>query len=448
MVVLYMIMNSDFSLNTLLDMLIPVLREKFPDSLFNMEHLIDSEISLNSFVEKFSNLCKNEKIDNYADINWDGEKKDFIVEYYSLDEITQIIFNAGDKKNARKRKKKKGENRNIEGETKNKNDDLKNNDINLGHNNSNNKNSQIPSKVMDNNSIVNSGYKENKNEDKEKKINVKIQEKTQNEIITDNAKDKNIQNNEITNELNITLIGQSENKNKINERNEAEIDLKKKYDELFKEIQKMKENSFELEKKNNKKFKKLQKLSDSYQNKINNLSGLLVNSTQRIEELDYNMKMIGLRTAFKAFIDLLIHILKINENGNLISKVYAVKIFMNKKNNKYINKLIEMLDDLLDILSESNYKAHYIDFKANLTSQLLEILGKNTNPHKYDIISEIINAFDVEILFKELMKLRTDKYKIDSKVYLFNEKNILNKIRNNPPNEKGLNFLMSFNSSC
>ena len=107
-----------------------------------------------------------------------------------------------------------------------------------------------------------------------------------------------------------------------------------------------------------------------------------------------------------------------------------------------------MLNELLDILAESKYKTHYIDFKANLTSQLLEILGKNTKPHKYDIISEIINAFDVEILFEELMKLRTDKYKIDSKVYLFNEKNILNKIRNNPPNEKGLNFLMSFNSSC
>ena len=43
MMVLYMIMNSDFSLNTLLDMLIPILREKFPYSLFNMENLIDSE---------------------------------------------------------------------------------------------------------------------------------------------------------------------------------------------------------------------------------------------------------------------------------------------------------------------------------------------------------------------------------------------------------------------
>ena len=446
MMVLYMIMNNDFSLNTLLDMLIPILREQFPDSLFNMENLIDSEISLNSFVEKFSNLCKKEKIDNYADINWDEKKKDFVVDYYSLDEITQIIFNVGYKKKHRKKKKKKGENKNIEEETKNQNDNLKNNDINQGHNNSSNNNSEILLKIMANNSLVNSESKKNKTENEEKRINNNIQEKSQKEVIADNAKDKDIKNNEITNELNITLIGKSENK--INEISEAETDLKKKYDELLKEIQKMKENFIELKKTNNKKLKKLKKLSDPSESKINNLSGLLVNSTQRVEELDYNLKMIGLRTAYKAFVDLFIHILKIKENGNLFSKVDAIKTFMNKKNNKYTNKLIEMLDDLLDILAQSNNKAHYIDFKANLTSQLLEILGKYTKPHKYDIISEVINAFDGETLFKELVKLRTEKYKMDAKVYVSKETNILNKIRNNPSNEKGLNFLMSKNSCC
>ena len=66
-----------------------------------------------------------------------------------------------------------------------------------------------------------------------------IFKKTSKKVIDDNAKDRNIKNNEITKELNISITWQSENK--INEILEAENGLKKiKYDELLKEIQKMK----------------------------------------------------------------------------------------------------------------------------------------------------------------------------------------------------------------
>ena len=52
-----------------------------------------------------------------------------------------------------------------------------------------------------------------------------IFKKTSKKVIVDNAKDRNIKNNEITKELNISIIGQS--KNKINEISEAENGLKK-----------------------------------------------------------------------------------------------------------------------------------------------------------------------------------------------------------------------------
>ena len=52
-----------------------------------------------------------------------------------------------------------------------------------------------------------------------------IFEKKSKNIIVDNAKDRNIKNNEITKELNISIIGQSENK--INEISEVENGLKK-----------------------------------------------------------------------------------------------------------------------------------------------------------------------------------------------------------------------------
>lgn len=83
-----------------------------------------------------------------------------------------------------------------------------------------------------------------------------------------NAKDRNIKNNEITKELNISIIGQSENK--INEISEAENGNEKK--------------SLNW-KKNNKKLVKLKKLSDLSHNKINNLSDFLVNSIRRVEEV-------------------------------------------------------------------------------------------------------------------------------------------------------------------
>ena len=67
---------------------------------------------------------------------------------------------------------------------------------------------------------------------------------TSKKVIVDNAKDRNIKNNEITKELNISIIGQSENK--INEISEAENGNEKK--------------SLNW-KKNNKNFIKLKKLS-------------------------------------------------------------------------------------------------------------------------------------------------------------------------------------------
>ena len=52
-----------------------------------------------------------------------------------------------------------------------------------------------------------------------------IFKKTSKKVIVDNAKDRNIKNNEITKELNMSIIGKSENK--INEISEAENGLKK-----------------------------------------------------------------------------------------------------------------------------------------------------------------------------------------------------------------------------
>ena len=72
-----------------------------------------------------------------------------------------------------------------------------------------------------------------------------IFKKTSKKVIVDNAKDRNIKNNEIKKELNISIILQSENK--INEISESENGNEKK--------------SLNW-KKNNKNFIKLKKLSD------------------------------------------------------------------------------------------------------------------------------------------------------------------------------------------
>ena len=71
-------------------MLVNILSDIFPDSKICLDKVSISE-NINSFAEKFCNLCEKFDLDNYMDITWNIKIKDFDVHKATNEEIFQII---------------------------------------------------------------------------------------------------------------------------------------------------------------------------------------------------------------------------------------------------------------------------------------------------------------------------------------------------------------------
>ena len=136
----------------------------------------------------------------------------------------------------------------------------------------------------------------------------------------------NIKNNEVFKPKDSKL----EDK-KIQKQSESDKDKK---DELIKEL-------LEKVKNHDKEFNKLKKSfrivyhkQKKSEDKIKKLTEVIVNKVDLIDELQFNLKIIGLRTAYQSLIDLFIHIFGLNGDGNLISKVSNLKKYLNKDINR------------------------------------------------------------------------------------------------------------------
>jgi len=109
-----------------------------------------------------------------------------------------------------------------------------------------------------------------------------------------------------------------------------------------------------------------------------------------------------------------------------------------------------MLSDILELLSDSNYKAHYIDFSKKIPDQLINVLEKYNKYIKkinqgkdYSAVLDVINAFSVDEPFKELVELRTQKFHMKQDLFQNKEKAIIKKIKENCSYENGSKFLNS-----
>ena len=68
---------KDFTLESLIEILVPILREKFIDSFnsfIDFKDAVKSGIDLDEFIDKFCNLWKDEKETNYMNLQWDKKK--------------------------------------------------------------------------------------------------------------------------------------------------------------------------------------------------------------------------------------------------------------------------------------------------------------------------------------------------------------------------------------
>ena len=158
-------------------------------------------------------------------------------------------------------------------------------------------------------------------------------------------------------------------------------------------------------------------ISNELEEKNQNLQIELLKCRQTIQEKDFYLNMIGLRIAFKTFIDIFVYMFNLDEKGNLEYKVNIITNFLLDKENTKKIVINQSICDIHKLIKESNYKAHFIDFSKDLIKQILNILNefnlkkgiKQPLPYQvyYKDVFDIINYFDINENFKKLVELRT-----------------------------------------
>ena len=164
----------------------------------------------------------------------------------------------------------------------------------------------------------------------------------------------------------------------------------------------------------------------------------LLDCKQKLQEKDFYLNMIGLRIAFKTFIDIFIYMFHLDEKGNLEFKVNVISNFLCDKNNIKKIAINKSICDMYKLIKDSNYKVHFIDFSKNLIQQILNILNvynikngqKQSLPYQeyYKYVFEIIDYFDINENYKKLVELRTKKFEMKLKDFLEKEDKIIEEI--------------------
>ena len=276
----------------------------------------------------------------------------------------------------------------------------------------------------------------NKNRCKNMKKNVqtmKINDKDKNKIEKKNITKKNEEKfeNKDKNEskiINESCINPKENLIDKNDLKKQIEEMEKKYDGKFKEYE-IRLKQYEIELKDTNEY-------------INDISQVLTEKSLKIEELEFNLKLIGCRTAYKSFIDLFIYLFKLKDTKNLERNKDSIETFLNNYKNEKTNKIISFIKDTYYLINDANNAAHFIDLTKNLTTQILDDIAKYTNHYEYLEIQKILENFKIESKFKSLVKLRTEKYKMPLETFKAKEDDIISKIRNNDSNKFGLNLLI------
>ena len=87
-----------FNLININEILVPVLRNVFDDSIINFHDALKSGIDLDKFLENFVNIWKEDRDFNYINIQWNSKKNDFSFSSRTDEEIAQIIESKSKKK--------------------------------------------------------------------------------------------------------------------------------------------------------------------------------------------------------------------------------------------------------------------------------------------------------------------------------------------------------------
>ena len=393
-VLLVLLVESNFKLQILTDYLPDILKEKYPDSTFDFSKALNSGIKFDEFIRLFLKLIDREKDFNYSILRFNSEKKEFSIEHKSLDEIADIILTST---NTIKSKKKSV----IEGKKANKKSAIEKDD--------NGQKSNIPN---------------NNNEKKES------------EISKENCEDKNTDKSEDREEQLKKIIIQNQ---AINMRLERTIEeLKKDNSQLRTDIRRIENNVKKLQNDNKNLTTKLNKNIMETNNKI-------MKNQKKIASLEFDIKIIGLRDAYKSLIDLLIMLMNLKPYGNIEEKISIISNSIKYSKNKNAEKIRALLSDSKDILFQSNKKAHFINFDEDLIKQLLFNLSKFSGNKEYLSLIDTLKGLKIENALQKLIENRLEKYQKSKEDFIKNQNLIQESIQANPllANGKGFSTLMN-----
>jgi hypothetical protein len=392
-VLLVLLVESNFKLQILIDYLPDILKEKYPDSTFDFSKALNSGIKFDEFIRLFLKLIDREKDFNYSILRFNSEKKEFSIEHKSLDEIADIILTST---STTKSKKKSV----IEGKKANKKSAIEKDD--------NGQKSNIPN---------------NNNEKKES------------EISKENCEDKNTDKSEDREEQLKKIIIQNQ---AINMRLERTIEeLKKDNSQLRTDIRRIENNVKKLQNDNKNLTTKLNKNIMETNNKI-------MKNQKKIASMEFDIKIIGLRDAYKSLIDLLIMLMNLKPYGNIEEKISIISNSIKYSKNKNAEKIRALLSDSKDILFQSNKKAHFINFDEDLIKQLLFNLSKFSGNKEYLSLIDTLKGLKIENALQKLIENRLEKYQKSKEDFINNQNLIQESIQANPllANGKGFSTLM------
>lgn len=400
-VLLVLLVESNFKLQILTDYLPDILKEKYPDSTFDFSKALNSGIKFDEFIRLFLKLIDREKDFNYSILRFNSEKKEFSIEHKSLDEIADIILTSTSTTKSQKKSV-------IEGRKANKKSAIEKEDNGQNSNISNNNNEKKESETSEENA-----EQSNKNV---QKVEGNIQGNSQNseEKNTDKSEDRGLERFKLL---------------------ERKIDLLEKDNgQLRDDMRKIKIN-----------MKKLENDNKNLNKNINEAKNKIMNNQKKIKSLEFDIKIIGLRDAYKSFIDLLIMLMNLKPYGNIEEKISIISNSIKYSKNKNAEKIKALLTDSKNILFQSNKKAHFINFDEDLIKQLLFNLSKFSGNKEYLSLIDTLKGLKIENALQKLIENRLEKYQKSKEDFINNQNLIQESIQANPllANGKGFSTLMN-----
>ena len=431
-----LLVETGFNLHILIDYLPQILKEKYPDSTFDFSDVFKTDMKFEEFVQIFFSAIDSEKNYDYATFKFNNKTKTILISHKSIDEIANIILSASNEKK-KKDIKKSNKEKDFESKTENKILDKKKKESNTDH--------------QQRLEITNEGVSEEKDGENIQYLNEKGKIDNTGNIGND-KKEKSDEGKYISMEEVRKII--NENIQKCNEELGAKIDklvndnkqlendnkqLKNDNMQLKNDIKQLKNgiNQLEFDKKNLN--KKIKDINCSLSNKI-------MQNKKKITSLEFDLKTIGLRDAYKSFIDLLIFIMNLDVHGNLETKISSISNALKNLQNKNVEKIRQLLNDTSDLLTHVNNKAHFINFKEDIIKQLILNLSKFSGNKEYLSIIDILKKLKIENELEKLVKNRVEKFKKSKEDFIKNQQLIKESIQENNLIAKGKGFNTLLNS--